>query len=500
MVRNRGYPAAGLLFLFTSLASSAFRYPDRFAVLDDAAFVPDFGPRWYMKAVPALPALAKRQDDGVRSCPTGQHGCLELGPMGAEACCLNSQYCVRDTNWQPKCCALGSICDLPCDEDRVLCNATTTSTVTLSTTMAVGGATDSPSVTLTVVPTDIPVLGCCNRPCSSSSFLCQSLFGGQCCPYGAACATGGNCLIGPTTTPLSTIVTPVPSGCTTSQITCTDGGCCNTGSTCTWQQMENTMSPVCAPNITVTDNGDGGLSAQARAGIGAGVAVAAAIIIGLLTWFCLRRRSARSRSGGGSSGAAAATAATAGMGAGGAGAVGMRYMGRDNDGEDSLSLVSPYIRRPATLSDSTAPASRLEHDYFGPDAVPGPFTEDANVPPAPALSPGGRDGGVPLQPMDPNDIVPPIEIDSRIRGLSIGSRSGEVERDMMIAGQGSKGAKGATPARDEEPEQVLGPFELYGSPGSPPLSPDYFPRQGPPPAPGTEPKGRLADWNSNKHS
>lgn len=486
----------GLLFLFMSLVSPMFRHPDRLAALDDAAFVPDFAPRWYMEAAPPLPALAKRQGESVQACSAGLHSCLELGPVGADVCCQNDQYCVLNTTWQPACCALGSDCSLSCAEDKLYCNATITSTVTLPATVVTGDATDSISVPLTVIPTDIPAAACCPRPCNSSSFLCQETFGGQCCPYGGTCGTGGICLFGPTTTAMPTIVTPVPSGCTTSQITCTDAsGCCNIGSTCTWQQMGSTMSPACAPNVTVTDSGgDGGLSAQARAGIGAGVAIAAAIVIGLLTWFCVRRRSARSHSGGGSSGA---TAAMAGMGAGGGGgAMGMRHMSRGGGGDGEVSESLMPTRIPPTHYDSTARTSTVDHEYFGADAVAGPYTEDVNEPPAPALSPGGREGGVPVQPRGPDDILAPIEIDSRIRGLSFGSRSGEAERDMMMAGQRkSNGAREATPARDGEPEQTSGPFELYGSPGSPPLSPpfssfssDYFPHPGPPPTPGTEPR------------
>ncbi|KAI0601405.1 hypothetical protein F4775DRAFT_449121 [Biscogniauxia sp. FL1348] len=520
MAHNRGLLATIIFSLFITLASPRSQPPAGLAALDDAAFTPNFAPRWYMDAVPASPALARRQD----TCSAGQHSCLELGALGARACCANDHYCIVNSTWQVQCCAAGSSCDPTCDAEHFLCNATSTSSITQTT---IATATFVETV---VIPLPVTSAACCSRACNTSQFLCAPAFGQQCCPLGATCASGGACVVpaSPTTTdPISTRVTEVPEGCTTSQITCASadgGGCCNLGSTCTWQRTSSTAAaPVCAPNLTVADSGGGSsaaLSSAARAGIGAGVAVGAALVIAALTWFCLRRRHRGGVSEGGAGSGPAAPA----------GAVGMRYL---DTGEASESLVGGRGRHrnrnrsrmtPTTraLSDGSSAVYRDGgggggHDYFGPDAVAGPYTEDANVAPeagagAGAMtSPGARSAGVPVLPMDPDDIVPPVEIDSRIRDRSIGSRNEEIERDMMLAGKrsaagGAAGAAGKGVARrvdgsgtgsgtraSAQEDEKQGPFELYGSPPaspplvsppmSPPMSPDYFPRQAMSPSP-----------------
>ncbi|KAI5927138.1 hypothetical protein F4810DRAFT_723472 [Camillea tinctor] len=517
MVHHRGLPAALLLFLFINIASPLFQPPAGLAALDDAAFTPNFAPRWYMDAAPASAAQAKRQAD---QCNAGQHRCLEVGPLGASSCCEYDEYCVVNASWGVQCCALGSSCGQPCPEDTFLCNSTATSSLTQTTVIAPSdGDTGSPVTTENVIPYPVTSIGCCPRPCASASYQCAPNFGSQCCPNNATCISGGNCVIPPpTTTPYSTRVTIVPEGCTTSQITCTDGGgCCDVGSTCTSQMVSSTAALLCAPDLPVRS---GSLSSSARAGIGAGIAVGAALVIAALTWFCLRRRR-RAASGAGSG-------------------VGMRHLDRGaGDGEASESLVARAHRNRnrATMltaaggggggtvrggrapSEPEGPGSAVyyreggygRHDYLGPDAVVGPYTEDANTPAPPAMSPGvgGGGRGVPVMPMDPDDIVPPVEIDSRIRGLSIGSRNEEIERDLMIAGKKS-GAAGVSPPEKrvmrnvegmtagaqekemmlaQEDEEQSGPFELYGSPPvspppiSPPMSPDYFSRQAMSPSP-----------------
>ncbi|KAI1641253.1 hypothetical protein F4809DRAFT_654755 [Biscogniauxia mediterranea] len=553
MAHSRGLLTAISFFLFITLASPRIPPPPvGLAALDDAAFAPNFAPRWRMGAMPASPALEKRQGTAASPCAAGQHSCLELGAIGAQACCDNDRYCIVNSTWQVQCCAVGSSCDPVCDEERFLCNTTTTSSITQTTIPATATATttgDPASAAVeTVIPLPVTSAGCCSRACNTSQLLCAPAFGGQCCPLGATCASGGACVVPPpgataTTSSVSTRVTEVPEGCTTSQITCASadgGGCCDVGSTCTWQQRtSSTAEPVCAPNLTTVAGGGSGsaaLSSSARAGIGAGVAAGAALVIAALTWLCLRRRR-HHRAG---------TAAVSEGGPGG-GAVGMRHLDRDayadGDGDGyggSESLVARAYGRARNrmtmttsagggggggggrpLSDSSAgPGSAVYrdggggHDYFGPDAVAGPYTEDANTgAAAPAaiimMSPGGgaADRGVPVMPMDPDDIVPPVEIDSRIRGLSIGSRNEEIEREMMMAAKkksiGGGGAGVPTPERGvarrvegagtgeaaarESEEQ--GPFELYGSPPgspplvSPPMSPDYFSRQAMSPSP-----------------
>ncbi|KAI1495131.1 hypothetical protein F5X96DRAFT_613542 [Biscogniauxia mediterranea] len=540
MAHSRGLLTAIPFFLLITLASPRIPPPAGLAALDDAAFAPNFAPRWRMGAMPASPALEKRQGTAAAPCAAGQHSCLELGAIGAQACCDNDRYCIVNSTWQVQCCAVGSSCDPVCDEERFLCNTTTTTSSITQTTIPATTGNPASAVVETVIPLPVTSAGCCSRACNTSQQLCAPAFGGQCCPLGATCASGGACVVPPpaaTTSSVSTRVTEVPEGCTTSQITCASadgGGCCDVGSTCTWHQQRtsSTAEAVCAPNLTTVADGGGSaaLSSSARAGIGAGVAAGAALVIAALTWLCLRNRR-RQRAG---------TAASEGGGPGGSGAVGMRHLDRDGGGDDgdeygSGSLVArAYGRarnrmtmttsaggggggRPLSDSSAAGPGSAVYrdgggggHDYFGPDAVAGPYTEDANTGGGGgggAAAGRGGGGGVPVLPMDPDDIVPPVEIDSRIRGLSIGSRNEEIEREMMMAAKkknssmgGGGGAGVPTPERGtrmgetarESEEQ--GPFELYGSPPgspplvspplvSPPMSPDYFSRQAMSPSP-----------------
>ncbi|KAI1081297.1 hypothetical protein F5B20DRAFT_535555 [Whalleya microplaca] len=453
---------------------------DTLAALDHEALFPNslakagFGPRYFMNGMPPIPPVPlapayfgldlddnddwlsfqrKRQD--VRQCDSGNHSCLEIGPMGAIACCGNDQYCFLDPDWNPKCCALGVTCGSRCDEDQLYCNVTQSTTITISSTLT--SATDdasSPLVTETqfIGLTTLPA--CCGRPCSSSSFLCQSAFGGQCCPYGARCASDSQCLVD-ATTPVSTVVTPAPPGCTTAQISCAasdGGGCCNTGSTCTSATVSATITQVCAANLTVVDSGgsgSGSLSDGAKAGIGIGVVAAAAVVVGALTWFWIRRRrSARSE--------------RAGAGA---------------DGEGiSDDLCQPYVpngRSGGAMSETSGLTSGLGavrpaihqdgllRDYFGPDAVAGPYTdrEDDVSPPhqgsATRSSPSNQ-AGVPMQPMGPGDIMAPVEIDGRT------ARSPELDSGAADAGE-NRSSVGDEP---EVKEETMGPFELYGSPGN----------------------------------
>lgn len=64
----------------------------------------------------------------------------------------------------------------------------------------------------------------------------------------------------------------------------------------------------------------------------------------------------------------------------------------------------------------------LTADYFGPNAVAGPFTETDTVGGSQGVtdSPGGRnaDRAVPMSPQSPDDITAPVEIDSRKRTIS----------------------------------------------------------------------------------
>jgi hypothetical protein len=227
---------------------------------------------------------------------------------------------------------------------------------------------------------------------------------------------------------MQTLVSQLPPGCTTSQIACPSsmgGGCCGVNQSCTFVNE----APRCAA-ITTTPTGSGisaihkstGLASGAKAGIAIGVVLVAGILLGVLTWFCLRRRRLRS----------------------GLPPLTERRVdpGSPQSPANNSSLISP-IRRPrrtglgALLSPGNRPEVTesnsdivshggrlrgLTADYFGPNAVPGPFTETDTVDGSQGAtdSPGGRnaDRAVPMSPQSPDDITAPVEIDSRKRTIS----------------------------------------------------------------------------------
>lgn len=180
-------------------------------------------------------------------------------------------------------------------------------------------------------------------------------------------------------------LTPAAEGCTTSQYRCDDGvGCCNNDYRCTLVDGE----AYCAPGRPTGDiepaDDDGGddLSDGAKVGIGVGSVVGAGIIIGALTWLCLRKRRDR----------------------------------RQTIQPSELSNVQ-YDRQDQTaMTDITAASSRRQQgtaptrDYFGPNAVAGPYTTDA-VERSPGSSPG-PDRAVPSRPQQPGDIAHAVEMDS----------------------------------------------------------------------------------------
>ncbi|KAI1140512.1 hypothetical protein F5Y05DRAFT_320193 [Hypoxylon sp. FL0543] len=436
-----------LIALFINASTAAAAAHENFAPLEDAAlFSPNdqvyaagLGTRWYVPA-----GIAKRQDQTAQQCPASSHVCLEVGPAGADHCCGNEQYCYLDSDWSVNCCGLGTTCG-PCPAQTLqYCNATITGTTTIAT-----------SGTVTAVETTSETSGCCAKPCSTSSFLCQQGFGGQCCPYGASCGTGGVCLF-PGTSSISTIVTPIPSGCTTSQIACpTGGGCCNIGSTCVESTVSGTqVTGLCAANLTVVDTG--GLSEGARVGIGVGVAVGAAIVIGAITWFWItRRRKARSARGGAT------------------------QMADGADGQQdqtTADLAQPLVRPWAgTNSDITSPSSGmvvrprlhetgLAYGYYGPDAVPGPYTDSSTVGGTePRSSPGFSERAAMAAnryPDNPNDIVRPVELDAPARAARAELADGGVD-----AGEKDKDNSTHDTSITEADQ---GPFELVGSPPTSP--------------------------------
>lgn len=278
-----------------------------------------FAPRWYeADGVPATPATESmspnpryladgfglRARQAANACAAGSHNCVEIG--APDLCCENTRYCYLNTTWQPRCCSLGIKCpDSACGPDAQFCNRTVTSTLLFSSDSSSGTGTGTIGLL-----TYSEYSACCNRACPESSYSCDQAFGGQCCPNGFKCISGNACVGGPappTATSVSTIVSEVPAGCTTSQITCAQsdgGGCCGIGSICTFQDAGPTATAtssriaVCAPdpaNDGTSASDGGGLSRDAVIGVAVGISLGAVIVIATITWVCVRKRGTRSR-------------------------------------------------------------------------------------------------------------------------------------------------------------------------------------------------------------
>ena len=407
--------------------------------LDDATLFPfaGFAPRWYAEGTPAVPAQPVSPNPrhllngfgarDVSMCDPGSHTCAEANAPGT--CCPDDRYCYLDQDWKAQCCPLGLKCNgSRCDSDHLYCNTTISTTIPV-TSSATGRGGDDTVTSFVSVRTSA---GCCNRACSTDAFSCEAAFGGHCCRYGFKCAATSECVqnlaqstnIGPSTT-----VPGIAPGCTaTSQFSCTDGGgCCNTGSICTSQIIGAATSKVCAPDPAFSSSG--GLSSGAKAGIGVGVAVGAAIIIGALTWFCIRRRQKSSGTTGTNASAHEMRQSTGAAG------------GQGEDAGDSL-LVGP----------------NTPHTYHYSDARAGPYTdregEGPSPPhpslatPPPAASPP-NDGGrfASSMPYHPDHIMRPVEIgDAETHEVGTRSKSGHIEE---------------MPTHDRDSPEGL--FELVGS-------------------------------------
>ncbi|RSL40778.1 hypothetical protein CEP53_013159 [Fusarium sp. AF-6] len=388
----------------------------------------DLIPRFFLDQ--AFP-LAKRDKD----CGEGYHNCLDIG--FGDDCCTNDQYCYVNKDGDPKCCQIGSNCasENLCSKDatrQYFCTRTVTQSGTAATQE-----------------------GCCDRKCPRTSlYLCPSDLGGNCCGFGSECRPDGKCASTKSASQTG-LLTPIPSGCTTSQFKCADGaGCCDDGQVCTQVSGEGYCAearPTGSDIRVVDDDEDGGgeLSDGAKAGIGVGAVVGASIIIGGFTWMCLAKRRRRRETTTGES-------RTAG------------------EGDEVTSTVRDGM---TDISGSQA-RHGLTRDYFGPDAVAGPYTDSA-ISPTTAASPGmGR--AVPIQAHGPGDIAAPVEIDSTAR-----------EGSSFLSPMSS-------PSLDHTPgsETIHGRFELYGNdePIAPPrpLSIVPTPRQTPRQTPEPEDKPRKS--------
>lgn len=207
----------------------------------------------------------------------------------------------------------------------------------------------------------------------------------------------------------------VPAGtqsCTaTTQHACTDGapGCCDDSSRCT---LVSGTAYCAAVNTSVSDitvEPHSGLSDGAKAGIGAGIAIGACVIIGAVTWMCIRKRGERRRT--------------------------ERARSRD----EAMTEITDESR--------PQPLQGLTQDYSGPEAEVGPFTEtDATT----AATTPALPRAVPTQPQAPEDITAPVEIDSRMRSTNDNLRTVPIIRFEIT------------------PETTEGRFELHGSEIPPP--------------------------------
>ncbi|KAK8089243.1 hypothetical protein PG997_004204 [Apiospora hydei] len=277
---------------------------------------------------------------------------------------------------------------------------------------------------------------------------------GNCCAFGNPCSSGGLC--GVAITPSPSGIVPTANGCPSrNQFACAaslGGNCCYNGQTCIEKDGVQgcTGQPSSPPGTEITYSG-GGLSQGAKAGIGVGVAVGAAIIIGIVTWFCLRHRRQARRSSAYPSNREYQSVGQGGQAVpGGGGAAG---------GTEVMSDASGPSRGPGPHR------TGLVYEYFGPTAVPGPFTQRDNETPqeprgawtrfAPS-APTRR--AVPVQPDNPGDIAAPVELgDDDARHLK------------AVPVQAAKTTPTPSVAPPASPEQQAEVFELWGSPGIEPF-------------------------------
>jgi hypothetical protein len=144
-----------------------------------------------------------------------------------------------------------------------------------------------------------------------------------------------------------------------------------------------------------------GLSSGAKIGIAVGAVAVCATVAGAAVFlFCTKRKRRKRGSSGGrkSSGGHSSEKRSSRKKR-------RRWPRRGGDTSDMTS---------DTVSQAPGPLRGLTHDYFGPVAVTGPFTEIENGNSGSNLL--GRDRAVPAAPLGPDDIAAPVEIgDGEVR-------------------------------------------------------------------------------------
>lgn len=270
-----------------------------------------------------------------------------------------------------------------------------------------------------------------------------------CCLYGQVCGNNGNCLY--------------VSSSSTSSGTRPTGGNPSGGP---GPNPNPTTDPSDIPSITPYDPG---LSVGARAGIGAGVAIGASIIIGLVTWLCVRqrRRAASSRGRGsvvtytyGGEGSGTHSGRGRGLGLGLGLGSGFSSAGRGDTFPHSTAPGSGGMGSGAMseTTDGAGPLRGMTSDYFGPDAVSGPLTDTGPGSGAARGSANTSPGiGVPIAPLHPDHIVAPVEIDSKETPVKEAASRPGGDGSRRVSYYGNTGVH----------ESIEGRFELYSE--SPPV-------------------------------
>ncbi|KAF7534624.1 hypothetical protein G7054_g6042 [Neopestalotiopsis clavispora] len=228
---------------------------------------------------------------------------------------------------------------------------------------------------------------------------------------------------------------------TLSATDCTDGGgCCLQGQTC----VNVAGTPGCSgtpdgPAGSNTTTVDTGLSQSARAGIGAGVAIGAALVIGAVTWFCIRRRR---------------RALT----------VGRQTEGRNTPGFDGATAAGNTMSETSVPVRNRVHRNGLGYEYLGPQAVVGPYTEQDT--PAQYAGETHHDRGVAREPDGPGDIRRPVEIGASSEIIK--------DKDETHPGFGRttsiRSENGINPQAAENHEV----YELEAMPSPSPLSAEEF--------------------------
>lgn len=225
---------------------------------------------------------------------------LSGSDVDSEACCLNTQYCIVNTEFQTQCCDLESQCGNPCDADHYLALETVTTTSSGDT-----------SVTVSTV--------CAGRQCSGTFYACPSSLGGGCCGFDNDCAT--DAAGSPVCVGVTAASTAGTSGCATGQFQCGVSSnaeyCCSSDQLCTslqapsatasesslstgyaCQSLAAVIAGITGSSTPVQPIETGNSTNQSRStslkiGLGVGIPVGLVCIGGLLTFGIWQRRTRR---------------------------------------------------------------------------------------------------------------------------------------------------------------------------------------------------------------